>query len=49
MTGGRLRDEPSRNRSQTLWQRQHSRRKFRPDMHVQADKYGKGRAHIAFR
>src|SRR5260221_13628243 len=44
ITGGRLRDEPSRNRSQTLWHGQHSRRKFRPDMHVQADRYGKGRA-----
>ena len=49
ITGGRLRDEPSRNRSQTLWHGQHFRRKFRPDMHVQADRYGKGRALIAFR
>ena len=49
ITGGRLRDEPSRNRSQTLWHRQHSCRKFRPDMHIQADRYGNGRAHIAFR
>src|SRR5437870_1309851 len=34
ITGGRLRDEPSRNRSQTLWNRQDCRRKFRPDMHI---------------
>src|SRR5882672_6034070 len=47
--GGRLRDELSRNRSQTLWNRQDCRRKFRPDMHFQADRYGKGRARIAFR